>query len=306
MLGDGHIVRANERHYQDLWKALKGGSGNFGIVTKFEAEVVPTADIWASLNVYTNDKTPQLLESYYDFVNKWHQEPESQVVLAKSFLGGNWVFGAIASNIKGEQSSAFDSFFEIEALQSIPAKGPASDVVPIFSQSTPSGLYANWQTGTFAHTEEMLTAMDAIAVDYVERMREAVGDDAFEVIFQLQPVTKEVVDIMKSRGGNVLGLETVVADGPVNMYNIVLTVKTAADQDLILPMAFAMNKALQDKADELGQNRHWIFPNYAHGDQDPLSHYGAENIALMKAVSDRYDHKKVFQTLRQTGFHLPG
>lgn len=305
VLASGCIVKANEQEHTDLWKALKGGSGNFGIVTKFEADVFPTADIRASLTVYANEKTPQLLQSYYDFVNEWHKEPQSQMVLAKSFLGGGWAFGAIASNIEGEESSAFDAFNAIESLQSIPAHGPASEVVPIFSQSTPNGQYANWQTGTFAHTEEMLTAMDSIAEEHVERMREAVGDNAFELIFQMQPVTKEVVDIMNSRGGNVMGLEAVVADGPANMYNIVLTVKTAADQDLILPIAFEMNKALQDKADELGCNRHWAFPNYAYGDQDPLSHFGQENIALMKEVSDKYDPKKVFQNLRQTGFHLP-
>lgn len=243
--------------------------------------------------------------SYYDFVSHWHEEPESQMVLAKSFMGGAWVVGAIASNIKGEESAAFDSFNNIEAIQRVPVHGPASEVVPLFSQSTPNGLYANWQTGTVAHNINMLDAMDSLAEQYIQRMRDAVGDDAFEVIFQLQPVTKEVVDIMQQRGGNVMGLESVVADGPIHMYNIVLTVKTSEDQDKILPIAFALNKAIQDKAAELGFKRDWIFPNYAHGSQDPLSHYGSENIAFMREVSKKYDPNGVFQNLRQTGFHLP-
>jgi hypothetical protein len=178
-------------------------------------------------------------------------------------------------------------------------------VIPIFSQSTPSGLYANWQTGTVSHNINILDAMDSIAEVYVARMREAVGDDAFEVIFQLQPVTKEVVDLMKQRGGNVMGLEAVVADGAVNMYNIVLTAKTAKAQDAILPIAFAMNKAIQDKATELGYQREWAFPNYAHGSQDPLAYYGKQNIAFMREVAKKYDPGAVFQDLRRTGFHLP-
>lgn len=220
-------------------------------------------------------------------------------------MGGMWVVGAISSNVGSRETSAFDSFLNIEALQRVPAKGPASEVVPLFSESTPNGQFANWQTGTVAHNTEMLAVMDSMAEDYVAQMVEAVGATAFEVIFQLQPVTQEVVNIMNSRGGNIMGLEAVVANGAVNMYNIVLTVKTAADQDAILPIAFAMNKAIQDKATELGHNRNWVFPNYAHGSQDPMSHYGSENIALMKAVSEKYDRQGVFQKLRGTGFHLP-
>lgn len=36
VLGDGSIVNANADENADLWKALKGGSGNFGFVTKLE------------------------------------------------------------------------------------------------------------------------------------------------------------------------------------------------------------------------------------------------------------------------------
>lgn len=36
VLGNGSIVNANADENADLWKALKGGSGNFGFVTRLD------------------------------------------------------------------------------------------------------------------------------------------------------------------------------------------------------------------------------------------------------------------------------
>lgn len=36
VLADGSIVNANANEHRDLWRALKGGSGNFGFVTRVD------------------------------------------------------------------------------------------------------------------------------------------------------------------------------------------------------------------------------------------------------------------------------
>jgi hypothetical protein len=36
VLADGSIVHANKDNKSDLWKALKGGSGNLGFVTRID------------------------------------------------------------------------------------------------------------------------------------------------------------------------------------------------------------------------------------------------------------------------------
>jgi FAD/FMN-containing dehydrogenase len=305
--GKGDIVNANAQENSDLWHALKGGSGNFGFVTRIDTQVWPSSTIFASLNIVPFEEKAAVRQVYLDFVNAQDEDPASQIIVASSYADGAFTCGVILSNINAQQDSpSFDAANELPVLQTVPVTGPAHVVVPVFTGPTPLGLFANWQTGMVAHNMDIMEAIDEIMVEHVQRMQTLVAADAFEMIFQWQPVTAGMVRVMNERGGNIMGLEDVVADGDALMYNIVFTVNTKANQDLVLPVAFEMQAAIQAKANELGVNKNWDFLNYAHGSQDPLSHYGADNIALMQAVSKKYDPKSVFQTLRKTGFHLPG
>src|SRR5919198_5915533 len=44
---DGSIVRADGEHHPDLFWALRGGGGNFGVVTAIEFDVVEVAELYA-------------------------------------------------------------------------------------------------------------------------------------------------------------------------------------------------------------------------------------------------------------------
>ena len=49
VLSSGEIVNANQDQNTDLWIALKGGSSNFGIVTRFDIRTFPQADFYGGL-----------------------------------------------------------------------------------------------------------------------------------------------------------------------------------------------------------------------------------------------------------------
>lgn len=46
VLADGSIVNANEETNSDLFRVLKGGGNNFGIVTRFDMTTLPFKSIW--------------------------------------------------------------------------------------------------------------------------------------------------------------------------------------------------------------------------------------------------------------------
>lgn len=62
VLANGDIVRANKGNNSDLFWALKGGSSNFGIVTRFDMNTIPSKKVWAGIYTVAEQYLPQFLE----------------------------------------------------------------------------------------------------------------------------------------------------------------------------------------------------------------------------------------------------
>ena len=152
------------------------------------------------------------------------------------------------------------------------------------------------------NTLEALTIIDELHHEYAGKMQAAAPTSNFSTLIEFQPVTNTMVDNSDKRGGNVLGLERVVANGPVLMWLVSLTVDTEENQEIILPIAQEFVAAINQQEQAAGHFIDWVYLNYAWGDEKPYSYYGQANLDLLETVSHKYDPKGVFQKLRQTGF----
>jgi FAD/FMN-containing dehydrogenase len=54
VLSSGEIVDANAKSNADLWSALKGGSNNFGVVTRIDLRTFPQGKFWGGFAVYVS------------------------------------------------------------------------------------------------------------------------------------------------------------------------------------------------------------------------------------------------------------
>ena len=62
---DGDLVTASEDENEDLFWAVRGGGGNFGVVTNFEFELYEVGPIVAGLGVfYPGEKAEEIFEAY--------------------------------------------------------------------------------------------------------------------------------------------------------------------------------------------------------------------------------------------------
>ena len=70
VLADGRVVRASERAHADLFWGIRGGSGNFGIVTEFEFRLHPLGPtVLAGLMVFPVDRAPEVLRRWRDWAD---------------------------------------------------------------------------------------------------------------------------------------------------------------------------------------------------------------------------------------------
>ena len=67
----GEVVRASATEHPDLFWALRGGSGNFGVVTRFEFRLHPVGpDVLSGLIVYPFSEAKLVLQHYREFTAK--------------------------------------------------------------------------------------------------------------------------------------------------------------------------------------------------------------------------------------------
>jgi FAD/FMN-containing dehydrogenase len=64
---DGSVLRASSDEHPDLFWAVRGGGGNFGIVTTFEFHLHPVATLLSGLILYPMDRTLEVLQLYREF-----------------------------------------------------------------------------------------------------------------------------------------------------------------------------------------------------------------------------------------------
>ena len=82
---DGDCVRASEDENADLFWAIRGGGGNFGVVTQFEFKLYPVGpEILAGLIVFPFDQAKQVLTKYREFVESAPEELNVWVVLRQA------------------------------------------------------------------------------------------------------------------------------------------------------------------------------------------------------------------------------
>jgi hypothetical protein len=77
--GKPRVASANEN--EDLFWALRGGGGNFGVVTSFEFRVHPVSTVLGGLVMYPRDRAVEVLRFYRDFTQSAPEELTSYVAL---------------------------------------------------------------------------------------------------------------------------------------------------------------------------------------------------------------------------------
>lgn len=82
---DGKKMRASENENADLFWAIRGGGGNFGVVTQFEFKLHPVGpEILAGLLVFPFEQAKQVLTQYREFVESAPEELNVWVVLRQA------------------------------------------------------------------------------------------------------------------------------------------------------------------------------------------------------------------------------
>src|SRR5919204_389336 len=111
---DGEVVRASENENADLFWALRGGGGNFGVVTDFTFRLHPVGQVLAGQLIYR-------LDDAFDVVAKWRElmagGSDEAAALAPWATGGgyiNYASEAVGDGMATEYGPRFERLRDVK------------------------------------------------------------------------------------------------------------------------------------------------------------------------------------------------
>lgn len=102
MLSSGEIVNANRTCHADLFRALKGGANNFGIVTRFDLAAIPQGQIWGGTLVNPISSLPEVLNAFAGIAGASDYDQYTSLVSSFVFSSASksWVITHLATYTK--------------------------------------------------------------------------------------------------------------------------------------------------------------------------------------------------------------
>jgi FAD/FMN-containing dehydrogenase len=167
---DGQMLVASEKENPDLFWAIRGGGGNFGVCTSLEYQLHPVADVYWGPMFYEIEETENVMRFYRDFIKSAPEEmgafPAFQIAPPLPFIPedrhGDTFVAIVAcwsgSPVEGErQFRAFHDVAEVKAELVGPVPYPAINAA--FDGLFPKGIRQYWK-GNFVKelTDEAIAA----------------------------------------------------------------------------------------------------------------------------------------------------
>lgn len=143
VFADGSIHDVNEESFPDLFKSLRGGGNNFGIVTRFDVFTFPHGNQWGGQNYYTMDKALEMIDAFVDFNINSPSDPDAAIIMGFIYSEAQkaWIGYLDRQYAKPEVNPAvLDGFTSIESVGGLLQVNSLANTTKIIEASNPPGL----------------------------------------------------------------------------------------------------------------------------------------------------------------------
>lgn len=314
VLADGSIVNANAETYSDLFQALKGGSANFGLITRFDMYAIEFPDpaspeIWGGILQYDLSAGEDLLNAMVTFNDEVPKDENTTSIIYWAYLPdfGMILNVALENTVGLENPSAADVYLNVDGITSNTLRKEELTVITNeLGAGQPAGFRNAWFTLLIQNDADVMSYA-AKAHEYaVSQLNQTMSTDSgFNTLCMFQPMNHIIAQHGVDKGGNVMGLDAALDGENGIMFLATLAVMGAENEANALPIMQNWTDAVASYSESMGGSFNWHYLNYAYANQDPLATAGSDSIAAMQAVSAKYDPDGVFQKLRRSGFKIP-
>lgn len=157
---EGELLTANETQHADLFWAVRGGGGNFGVVTSFRFQLQPVGPtVLGGIVLYPMKQAREVLQFYREYARSGQDELTVFAALLSTEEGQPVVaivVGWFGDPDKGEKHLVPLRNFTTPLADMI-APMPYCQLQTLFDPSAPFGINRYWKSGYFKHlTDELI------------------------------------------------------------------------------------------------------------------------------------------------------
>ncbi|KAK3307410.1 uncharacterized protein B0T15DRAFT_492889 [Chaetomium strumarium] len=304
VLADGRIINVDKHSCPDLFRALKGGSNNFGIVTKFTMTAIPCDKVWGGMTFFPKQVIPAAIEATTSFTDNIVNDPDSNLVVIFTHMPDfkDIVVATLYANMVGiEKPPAYSKWLALPEILNTVKMTSISEMA--FEYNIPAKLHDVWFTLSLKNDPRILAHASAVHDKLVADLKDFIPEQDFVTQCLFQPLPTVFGQNSIAAGGNVMGVERQPHNGI--LFLATAMVRTPEQEAFAYPKVKAWVESVSEFARGIdGGLLEWRYLNYADKSQDPLATYGEANLRLMREVAAKYDPDGVFQRLCPGGFKL--
>lgn len=294
VLPSGKLVNANHTSHADLFRALKGGMNNFGVVTRLDFETLPISEILAGGIVNGFEYRRDVMRAFVNIANAPEYDVHASLVTTMKYSAGNW---SISSTPIYTQPTPSPPVYA--ELFSVPSTSNTMHVTPLHvlanETATPQLDFLFW-TLTFGASNDLFDAIYEVANTILPT-----GPAGVTWLLTFEPLPSVIV--ARGEGQNVLGTSSKDGNSVVMLLTGVWA-PGAVDEGEAQGTAKELMEGIEREAEGMGLGRRFRYGNYANPSQDVVRSYGKENEGFLREVQRRYDSMGVWGRLVKGGFKI--
>ncbi|KAL2140410.1 hypothetical protein VTI28DRAFT_3830 [Corynascus sepedonium] len=311
VLADGSVIEVNNESHSDLFWALKGGSSNFGLVTRFDMTTIKSPMVWAGSYTVSEEYLDDFLKAVATFASDI-SDPKSHIVPALApTLGQPTLASAILFYDSPDTAypEVFKPFTDIPVYAStLGFKTPAQfsaelgqmvidNINDVFVAGTVIGT-------TFDELHRGISIINSTFFDRLPTLYSQVPAENIEAIqLDWQPIGKLWMDATAAAGGNALGLDS---SKVYLAYAEVVEWTGSEYDDIIMQWVEETTCAINNATQKEGLYDPFNYIGDSAGFQSIFPGYGTSNHQKLVHIAQKYDPNAVWQSLMPGGFKVYG
>jgi hypothetical protein len=278
----GHLVRTDPVHEPDLFWALRGGGGNFGVVTAIEFEVYPLDELYAGALFFPFERASDVLHAWKELLPELPEELMSWASLLQfpdlpdvpaAVRGGS--FAVVMAAFLGEEADGRELLRPVRELR--PAMDTFAMVPPIalgdLAMDPPDPL-------PFLSAHHLLHDVPAAGID---ELLAAAGPESGSPLTMVQLRHMGGALARKAPGAGARA----TLPGSISLFSLGVVM----DEESVS----ATESSLEAVQDALRPYRVGDYPNFVEDPADASAFFDPDTWARLRDVKALYDPRDLFK-----------